>query len=247
MNFTGKTVINNMRSLKKILKQFVSVANDNLETLIISNIGWFAFCSPIILIQFYFIKSNNLNILWAITTFITFLLIPATTAGLFYLCRIILIHHDAEFKDFLKGIKKYFAKSIIIASLDILILLVLSINLSFYLEMLPALSGASRYFVLATVGFIIWGLFFSLISQVYIFPVMVKENISVFNILKNAFLLSINNILLSITVFVIIIILSSLWIISGLGVLCFLGITAGLLGTVTLDELIKQPLKEDAN
>ena len=56
MNFTGKTVINDMKHLKKILKQFFSVANDNLETLIISNIGWFAFCSPFILVQFYFIR-----------------------------------------------------------------------------------------------------------------------------------------------------------------------------------------------
>ncbi len=247
MNFTGKTVINDMKHLKKILKQFFSVANDNLETLIISNIGWFAFCSPFILVQFYFIRKDNLNILWVITTLITFLLIPATTAGLFYLCRIMLIHHDAEFKDFLKGIKKYFVKSIILVFVDILILLMLTINLSFYIRLLPTLSGAGRYFVLGTVGFIIWGLFFAVISQIYIFPVMLRENISVFSTLKNAFILSINNILLTITIFVIIIILSSLWVISGLGVLCFLGITVTLLGTISLEELIKQATKEGVN
>lgn len=229
-----------MTHLKIIFKSFFTAIQDNLELLIMANVGWFGLSAPFILLQFYFVYYNKTSILGMILSFMTFLLIPASTAGLFYLVRVILIEPDAGFRDFIFGFKKYFIKSFFLCLVDILILGVLTVNLVFYLKLFPALSGSFKYLILLVLGLIIWFLFFALLSQIYLFPVMVTKEVSITGILKDAFLLGLNNLRLNVVILATLIFMTVLWIISGLGILCFLGSTVAILETVALQELNRQ-------
>ena len=67
---------------------------------------------------------------------------------------------------------------------------------------------------------------------------MVSYQMSIFNILKNAFLLELNNLVVSWTIFIALLFLCFVWIISGIGIVCFLGSTIAVLESVTLKELV---------
>ncbi|MFH1783759.1 MAG: hypothetical protein ABH868_02525 [bacterium] len=229
-----------MDILKTILKKSYGELHDNLELFIISNIAWFAFASPFLLIQAYAFKTDSFGVWWAIASVATFLLIPAATAGLFHMTHLVGLYHEADFKDFLAGTRKYFLKSIAVFAIDFVLIAVLVVNLVFYVRLLPILSGAMRYFVLVALGFVIWALLFALLAQMYLFAVMVIQDTSLVGIVKNAFLLSTHNVFVTLILFLISATLSLIWIISGLGVLCFLGITTSLIGTIAAQEMLKQ-------
>ncbi len=226
-----------MGRLARIFKNFIVLIDDNLGVLIISNIYWSICCIPFIFVQFYFLPDEKLNFLWAVLSFFTFLFIPTATSGLFYLIHTIITEHDAELGDFLIGVKKYFLKSILLCLIYIGIILFLTFNIIFYFKFLQLFSGMSKYFVLVVVGVVIWTLFFVILSMIYIFPIMINYEITILNILKKAFLLELNNLLLSLIIFMAVLFLCVVYIISGFGAVCLLGSSIAILSTITLREL----------
>jgi hypothetical protein len=235
-----------MTHLKKVFKSFFTAIQDHLELLVIANVGWFILCAPFILLQVYWIYFDKSSQWVWLLSWPALLIIPMATAGLCYLIRIMLLEPDAGLKDFMFGLRKYALKSLGLCFFDFLLILILAVNLIFYLKLLPGLSGPFKYFILIVVGLMIWGLAFLFLLQLYLFPVMVSGNASIVKVFRESFILMSRNLLFSIIITAFFIFMGAVWIISGLGVLCFLGSTAVLLGILAMEELNKQTTKTQA-
>ena len=122
-----------------------------------------------------------LNLIWLLSS-LTILLIPAATAGLFVIARLLITEKTAGIKDFFYATFKY----LIISTLTVLIFVVFffffAFNIRFYLDN-PRLLGI----VLAGINF--WLLFICCLMSLYIYPLLTIDK-KLLVILRYSFILT---------------------------------------------------------
>ena len=103
------------------------------------------------------------NLLWVVMA-IPIVTIPLGNAGMMYLTNQIAHHKSIEFRMFFEGIKLYWAKSYLLALLNVLAVGLFYTNMSFYGQM----NASWASIVLGL--FVIWCLI-----QIYVFPMLMEQ------------------------------------------------------------------------
>jgi hypothetical protein len=182
-------------SLKDIWEDFV--------LLVVLNVLWsLAF---VLMLMPIFLLATTQFILGLILSFLLFWLLPIVSAGLSYVANQIARGVAANFQTFVTGVKRYWAKSLIVALINLVVLILIATNLQFYGYVLE---GAWTNFALAAwlVVAIYW-----LIVQIYWFPMILElESEKVFVALRNALALVIISPAFSITTGLIMLVLLAL-------------------------------------
>ncbi len=107
------------------------------------------------------------NLLWVVMA-IPVVTIPLGNAGMMYLTNQIAHHKSIEFRMFFQGIKEYWAKSYLLALLNVLAAVLFYANMRFYGQMNA--SWASVIQGLFVGLFVIWCLI-----QIYVFPMLMEQ------------------------------------------------------------------------
>lgn len=101
------------------------------------------------------------NTLWLILS-ATIILIPAATASMFYICRLIIYSKPVKIKDFFSAITKFFINSTALTIIFLLLYFVLLFSIKFYIHSL----GIAGLFLS---GICFWLFALSLLSSLYAF------------------------------------------------------------------------------
>lgn len=111
---------------------------------------------------------------------------PAATVGLFYFARQALLQDEAQFKDFIRGMRRFFWKSWLVVLPLVLLLLVLAYDIVFFLAQDQSINRLWASIPMAVFSFL-------LVMQNYVFVFFVREDGALRASLKRAFLLAISN------------------------------------------------------
>lgn len=111
---------------------------------------------------------------------------PAATVGLFYFARQALLQDEAQFKDFIRGMRRFFWKSWLVVLPLVLLVLVLAYDIVFFLAQDQSINRLWASIPMAVFSFL-------LVMQNYVFVFFVREDGALRASLKRAFLLAISN------------------------------------------------------
>jgi len=111
---------------------------------------------------------------------------PAATVGLFYFARQALLQDEAQFKNFIQGMRRFFWKSWPIVLPLALLVLVLAHDIVFFLAQDQPINRLWASIPMALLSFL-------LVMQNYVFVFFVREDGALWTSLKKAFLLAISN------------------------------------------------------
>ncbi|MEK6646191.1 MAG: hypothetical protein AABY84_05930 [Candidatus Firestonebacteria bacterium] len=185
---------------KKILLRFFWKAYDNIGKVFYVSILWFVTTTPFFLFTTYAPFVQLLNM---IISLIFALLIFVSAISSFNVMSIVTREGSIEEKKiyqmFYSGILSFFKKGTILFFINILILFFAFINLKFYLY----LPGALKYLGAILSGIIFWILIFWATVHIYIFPLLVKKDLSLWRTIRTALLLTLDNVFASLGIFAI--------------------------------------------
>jgi uncharacterized membrane protein YesL len=111
---------------------------------------------------------------------------PAATVGVYYFARQALLQDDAQFGDFVQGLKEYFWRSWLIVVPELLLVLLLAYDVWFFLAQDEPTNRLWASIPMAVLGFI-------LILQNYVFVFFVREQGALWTSVKRATLLALTN------------------------------------------------------
>jgi len=111
---------------------------------------------------------------------------------------------------FFSGIKKYFFKSIILIILNAFLILLLYLNLKFYLKF----ASKIPYLGLFTLGIFFWLFLIYILMSIYQIPLIVTKDINVFKAIYQSFLLFLDNPFYTIGCFIFLISITIIFIIT---------------------------------
>lgn len=123
---------------------------------------------------------------------------PGATVALYHFARQALLQDEAQFRDFVQGLRKYFWKGWLIVLPYALVAIVLGYDIPFFLS-----ADQSQAKLLASIPMAVFSLL--LLVQTYVFAFFVRENGALWPSIKKAFLLAISDIVFTValTLFVI--------------------------------------------
>ncbi|MGQ9492289.1 MAG: DUF624 domain-containing protein [Anaerolineae bacterium] len=123
---------------------------------------------------------------------------PGATVTLYHFARQALLQDEAQFRDFVQGLRKYFWKGWLIVLPYALVAIVLGYDIPFFLS-----ADQSQAKLLASIPMAVFSLL--LLVQTYVFAFFVRENGALWPSIKKAFLLAISDIVFTValTLFVI--------------------------------------------
>jgi hypothetical protein len=180
------------QSLKDVWDDFVLLLMLNL----LWSLTFILMLAPIVLL------GTSQLILGLILSFLLFWLMPIVSGGLAYVTNQIARGIAVGMPTFVAGVKRYWAKSLIVALINIVVLLLIATNLQFYGFVLQ---GTWTNFALA--AWLVVGLYW-LIVQIYWFPMILElENEKVLLALRNALALVLISPVFSITTGLVVLIL----------------------------------------
>jgi uncharacterized membrane protein YesL len=111
---------------------------------------------------------------------------PAATVGLFYFARQAWLQDEAQFRDFVEGMRKYFWKSWLIVLPLVLMVLVLAYDTVFFLAQDQPTNRLWASLPMAGFGFL-------LVVQNYVFVFFVREEGALWTSIRRALLLALSN------------------------------------------------------
>ncbi len=223
-----------------IKKSFVN-AYDNLGMVLVGSAIWFALsilpaALVLYLVNFFIANLSVMTILLAVILGLgALILIGPATAGVVYLFKIIIVDEDnAEVRDYLVGFKQFFKQSAGVFLLDILIgaVLVADIVLAF-----RAGTEASKIFLVMAV-IIFYMILFWAMMQLYLFPLLVTQNIGTIEIFKKSALLVVDNPGFTIVLGLVLLVLIAIFVVTTVGVLILLAGTVAVFECNALKALI---------
>ena len=143
------------------------------------------------------------NLAWLILSLLILPLGPAT-AGLFYMANEAAKGEPLFFRLFVVGMRRYLVKSLQLTAALIVITALLVVNISFYLNVQSAI--AQIIGIIWIYAIIFWGIFLN-----YPFALLVQmETPSVLKVLRNAALLTLDNVAISVSMSIITLVLIGL-------------------------------------
>lgn len=170
----------------------------------------------------------------------SFLLTSPALGGMFHLSRKIALNEPyIEIRDFFQGIKKYWKNSLFLLSISLIIPALTSSALIFYAQVSRAHLAGIILWVMS-----LWAFIFFLLMQVYLFPLMVTQKMTLGQILKTSLLSSFHN--FAFTAVLVLVELVSLFLFSLTGIIFIGGVgTICLLQTNAFIELSKRYTGEE--
>jgi len=200
----------NKPSAGKALKFFLTDVYNNLGKVILTNLAWTACFIPCLLIGIR--ARENLSPLTFLMVVASFLLTSPAMGGIFNLARKIVLNDPyVETGDFLEGVKKYWRRSLLLLAVSLIIPVLIGGAMIFYGEIARTHSAGIILWVLS-----LWALIFFLLMQIYLFPLMVTQKMTLSTILKTSLLLALNNIGFTMIVVLVEFILLFLFFLTGL-------------------------------
>jgi len=178
----------NRVSIRRALKFWVSDVYNNLGKGVLTNLAWTACFIPCLLIGMRI--KQNLSPQTFLMLVAIFLLTSPALGGMFHLARKIVINDPyIEMRDFFEGAKKYWGKSLFLLAVSLIIPTLTAVAMIFYAQMTSTYSAGVIFWILS-----LWVLIFFLLTQVYLFPLMVSQKMALGAILKTSLLVALNNI-----------------------------------------------------
>lgn len=171
--------------------------------------------------------------------------IPVTT-GVFVMARNIVAREDPSLADLKSGFSELLVPAMKLAVVDLIITGVLVADLAFFFGIIAPIGGAPSPILVVIGVLFLYLLFMWFLTTLYHLPELVWRRPPTFTILKRGFLLVIDNLFFTIGLLFVIILLSSLCVLTGIGLaILFMG-AAAILTTSCLRELfIKYGIVEE--
>lgn len=159
--------------------------------------------------------------LFSLVLILTFIGIPFALSGLFGVTKQIAYYESIEFRDYLSNTKKYFKKAFSLAIFMMIFLFLLAANLYFYyVQIISSHTDANLRIIFSIMlGVMVWlGIIF-LIFLHYLFPMMVQSGNKFVSLLKKSYFLMLDNIVVSLYLFI----TSTFWFLLGIytGIIAF--------------------------
>ena len=182
---------------------------DNLGWVLFTSAIWFGFVTPFL----FAILPGNLSIPLRVILSSSVIALGPATAGCYYIANK-LVKKDSfvEWKDFFYAFKKFFWRAEALILILIVAIVVLAANFIFYSQMqntvMRILSILWLYIII-----------FLGIIQTYMFPLLIEQDTGIRKIIKRSFLLTIDNIGITLVIFLIVTALSVICILTGVGAL----------------------------
>lgn len=184
---------------------------DNLGWVLFVSAIWFGFAVPFV----FAILPGQLHIILRIPLGISVIFLGPATAGAYYLANRLIKRESIEWRDYFFAFKKYFWRAEALILLFILAIIVIVVDFMFY-------SQIQNIAIRILSIFWIYILVFLGVMQTYMFPLLIEQDTGIKKVIIRSFLLSIDNIGVSLVIFLIVIALSALCIVTGVGALLLL-------------------------
>jgi uncharacterized membrane protein YesL len=186
------------QSLKDLWEDFV--------LLIMMNILWSL--AALLAIAPLLLLGGSDPILGLALSFLLLWLLPVATGALCFVTNQVVRGNAAGWGTYLTGLRRYWLKSLIVAAISLVVLVLIAINIQFYAAVLQ---GTWTFFAVSI--WIVLGIYW-LIVQVYWFPMLLElENEKILLSLRNALTLPLVTPGFSVTIFVILVLLAVLCIV----------------------------------
>ncbi|HRR92072.1 MAG TPA: DUF624 domain-containing protein [bacterium] len=184
---------------------------DNLGWVLFVSAIWFAFAVPFL----FAILPGELSIILRILLGALVIFLGPATAGAYYLANKLIKRESIEWRDFFFAFKKYFWRAEALMMIFILAIVVIIIDFTFYSQIQNTIVKVLSIFWL-------YILIFLGVMQTYMFPLLIEQDTGIKKVIVRSFLLSIDNIGVSLVIFLIVTGLSVVCIITGVGALLLL-------------------------
>lgn len=174
-------------SLGKAIKFSLSDVYNNLGKVILINLFWTVCFVPSLLIGMQ--VRQNLSPFGILVLVISFLITAPALGGVFHLSKKIALNDPyLETKDFFRGVKEYWKKSLFLLILSLIVPTLSGSAVVFYGQIARAHPAGIILWVIS-----LWAFIFFLLMQTYLFPLMVTQNMDLRKIIKTSLLLALNN------------------------------------------------------
>lgn len=195
-------------ALWPIIKASFTDIYENLGWVLFMSVIWSGFAAPFL----FAIFPGNLSTPLRIILGSSVIVLGPATAGCYYIANKLIKRELVEWRDFFYAFKKFFWKAAALALILITAIAILLVNFIFYFQM---------YSTFIKVLSIVWlyVIIFLGIMQTYMFPLLIEQDTGIKKIVKRSFLLSIDNIGITLVIFLIVTALLIICILTGVGAL----------------------------
>lgn len=181
----------------------------------------------------------GLLILWNLLWWVAFLLIiplPPATAAVFHVARKITDYEKVTWGDFFAGFSQFFWRGWGLFGWTLLVYFVLAVNVLFYWQITGSLSGFGRFWA----GICLWlGIGFTGI-HLYAFPILVRDDATVWQCVKKSFWLFLDNIHLNLLIILFILPIQFLLAVFGITLVLIFTTATALVISVLTREVLRQ-------
>ncbi|AZR72240.1 hypothetical protein BBF96_01800 [Anoxybacter fermentans] len=162
------------------------------------------------------------------------------TLGVFYLTNQLIKYKDSGLKDFFQGFAKFFFRGMFAYWMSLLTMVILLVDLTFFINF-------GNRFMQYLSGIWIYLIIFFMMSQFYFWSLLVEMEDGLLKIYKRSLLLTLDNILYSLGLFLIFILLVAVGVITaGVGLaVTFIGFLGILANNATYNLLIKYGIRKE--
>jgi len=181
---------------------------DNLGWVLFISAIWFGFAIPFV----FAILPGNLHLFLRILLGTSVIFLGPATAGSYYLANRLIKREIVEWRDFFYAFKKFFWRAEALILILIVAIIIVVVDFTFYSQIQNTVVKVLSIFWL-------YILLFLGIIQIYMFPLLVGQDTGIKKMIVRSFLLSIDNIGVTLVIFLIVIALSILCIFTGVGAL----------------------------
>lgn len=195
-------------ALWPIIKASFTDIYDNLGWVLFMSVIWSGFAAPFL----FAIFPGNLSTPLRIILGSSVIVLGPATAGCYYIANKLIKRELVEWRDFFYAFKKFFWKAVALALILITAIAILLANFIFYFQM-----HSTFIKVLSIVW--LYVIIFLGIMQTYMFPLLIEQDTGIKKIVKRSFLLSIDNIGITLVIFLIVTALLIICILTGVGAL----------------------------
>jgi hypothetical protein len=175
------------------------------------------------------------NLLWLVLS-LGVVTAPAATAGLAVLAARIAAGENASLRDLLRGFREHFVPSLKVGLFDALVILVLWVNVDFYSH----LSGRAALPGFLLAGLLVWGAAFWLLIHVHVYPLMIDGERGLRRLLRTSALLTLDNLSFTIGLALQSLMLVTLCVLTGVGLIVLLTSMLTLLHAAGHRELLRK-------
>lgn len=225
---------------RHILLGFFWDTYDNLGHILLVNVIWFICNLPGLMIMYLIFRSSlGINLLWILLC-IPLFIFSTTTAGLFAYTKQLMELKDSSIKYLFLGMKQYYGKGLALVLIHLGIFLLIIININFYLQ----LRGSMQMLGVILAGLAFWCGIFVALESLYSFAVLVQQNLSIKKTLKRSFLLVLDNLWVTIGIFIFCISFLIISLFSGIGPILFMMSCIAMLGNNAIYEIMAKYVKK---